>query len=63
MNDNFKRTVGRPKNSLTTVPVKLVDLLGVVNPQAQVPVGRIWLETLGFDVVAASNSASTKDSL
>ncbi|MDB4665919.1 hypothetical protein OAE86_00435 [Akkermansiaceae bacterium] len=45
-----KRRPGRPKNSLTTVPVKLVDLLGMINPQTKIPVGRVWLENLGFEI-------------
>ncbi|MGC6458992.1 MAG: hypothetical protein ACON4R_11555 [Akkermansiaceae bacterium] len=45
-----KRKPGRPKNSLTTVPVKLVDLLGLINPQTKIPVGRVWLEKLGYEV-------------
>ena len=48
MNSCFEKPRrGRPLNSVTTVPVKLIDLLGYVNPQAKVVVGKKWLESIG----------------
>ena len=50
MNSCFEKPRrGRPLNSVTTVPVKLIDLLGYVNPQAKVVVGKKWLESIGVE--------------
>ena len=50
MNSCFEKPRrGRPRNSVTTVPVKLIELLGYVNPQARVVVGKKWLESIGVE--------------
>jgi hypothetical protein len=38
---------GRPFNSVTTVKVKMIDLLGVVSPGCEVVVGRKWADSVG----------------
>jgi len=38
---------GRPFNSVTTVKVKMIDLLGVVLPECEVVVGRKWADSVG----------------
>ena len=38
---------GRPFNSVTTVKVKMIDLLGVVLPGCEVVVGRKWADSVG----------------
>ena len=38
---------GRPFNSVTTVKVKMIDLLGVVLPDCEVVVGRKWADSVG----------------
>ena len=45
-----KRKVGRPKNSVTTVKVRLLDLLGVLHPNSPVIVGKKFAEALGLDL-------------
>jgi hypothetical protein len=47
---NFLLTILIPRiapNSVTTVSVRLIDLLGYVNPQGKVVVGKRWLESIG----------------
>jgi hypothetical protein len=46
MNETKKRA-GRPFNSVTTVKVKMIDLLGVVLPECEVVVGRKWADSVG----------------
>ena len=46
MNETKKRA-GRPFNSVTTVKVKMIDLLGVVLPDCEVVVGRKWADSVG----------------
>ena len=46
MNETKKRA-GRPFNSVTTVKVKMIDLLGVVLPECEVVVGRKWADSIG----------------
>ncbi len=49
MNDTKqKRKVGRPRNSVTTVKVQLVDLLRVLKPEAYVVVGTLFAKELGL---------------
>jgi hypothetical protein len=43
----LKRKVGRPAKSVTTVKVKMIDLLGVVLPECEVVVGRKWADSVG----------------
>lgn len=38
---------GRPFNSVTTVKVRMIDLLSVVLPEAEVVVGRKWADQVG----------------
>jgi len=38
---------GRPFNSVTTVKVRMIDLLGVVLPDCEVVVGRKWADSIG----------------
>ena len=45
-----KRKVGRPRNSVTTVKVKLLDLLGVLHPNSPVVIGKKFAEDLGLDL-------------
>jgi hypothetical protein len=45
-----KRKVGRPRNSFTTVKVKLLDLLGVLHPNSPVIIGRKFAEGIGLDL-------------
>ena len=45
-----KRKVGRPRNSVTTVKVRLLDLLGVLHPNSPVVVGKKFAEDLGLDL-------------
>ena len=45
MNETKKRA-GRPFNSVTTVKVKLIDLLGVVLTVFEVVVGRKWADSV-----------------
>ena len=45
MNETKKRA-GRPFNSVTTVKVKMIDLLGVVLPECEVVVGRKWADSI-----------------
>ena len=50
MNSCFEKPRrGRPPKSFTTVSVKLIDLLGYVNPQGRVVVGKKWLESIGVE--------------
>ena len=46
MNETKKRA-GRPFKSVTTVKVKMIDLLGVVLPDCEVVVGRKWADSVG----------------
>ena len=41
------KKVGRPINSVTTVKVRMIDLLSVVLPEAEVVVGRKWADQVG----------------
>ena len=45
-----KRKVGRPRNSVTTVKVKLLDLLGVLHPNSPVVIGKKFAEDLGLNL-------------
>jgi hypothetical protein len=45
-----KRKVGRPRNSFTTVKVKLLDLLGVLHPNSPVVIGKKFAEDIGLDL-------------
>ena len=47
MQNTLKRKVGRPAKSVTTVKVKMIDLLGVVLPECEVVVGRKWADSVG----------------
>jgi hypothetical protein len=47
MQNTLKRKVGRPATSVTTVSVKMIDLLGVVLPECEVVVGRKWADSVG----------------
>ena len=47
MQNTLKRKVGRPAKSVTTVSVKMIDLLGVVLPECEVVVGRKWADSVG----------------
>ena len=46
MNETKKRA-GRPFNTVTTVKVKMIDLLGVVLPECEVVVGRKRADSIG----------------
>ena len=50
MNETKKRA-GRPFNSVTTVKVKMIDLLGVVLPECEVVVGRKWADSVGVNII------------
>lgn len=45
-----KRNRGRPSGSLTTVRVRLKDLLKYLTPNATVVVGKQWLTEIGFNI-------------
>ena len=45
-----KRKVGRPLNSVTTVKVKLLDLLGVLHPNSPVVIGKKFAEDIGINL-------------
>ena len=45
--NEIKKRAGRPFNSVTTVKVKMIDLLGVVLPECEVVVGRKWADSVG----------------
>jgi|GEM_PF-3019691 hypothetical protein len=45
---NNSKKVGRPINSVTTVKVRMIDLLRVVSPEAEVCIGRKYADAVGI---------------
>ena len=45
---NIRKGAGRPKNSVTTTQVTLLELLRVLQPDALVTVGTKFAESLGL---------------
>lgn len=50
MSNTPKRGRGRPKGSTSFISIKVADLINNLGPNAKVPVGKKWLEDIGFEI-------------
>ena len=47
---DVQRGAGRPKNSVTTTQVRMLELLRVLQPEALVTIGTKFAESLGLKI-------------
>ena len=59
MNNETKRGRGRPRGSKSFVNVSLEELSDIFSSRQNIPVSRVWLETLGVRVNEEKKKAIT----